>query len=230
MVDGTPAPGYVTVAEAAKRLSVTEQRVLRLIHQHELEADRVGHAYLVRLEDVERRAALAPAGGRRFTTTNAWGLLELAARNPAPWLDRSTRYRLRRLLAERGLAALRSRLTGRGVPSRFRAHPSQLRGLRSDPALMLSGATAAAELQLGLLAGEVVEGYVDARELDGMVRRHHLRTSREPNVILRVVPTFAEAWPPAKDAPLSAIALDLLDDPDPRARTLGAQLLARIGR
>jgi len=63
-----------------------------------------------------------------------------------------------------------------------------------------------------------------------MVRRHHLRTSREPNVILRVVPTFAEAWPPAKDAPLSAIALDLLDDPDPRARTLGAQLLARIGR
>jgi excisionase family DNA binding protein len=230
MVDGNPAPGYVTVAEAAKRLGVTEQRVLRLIHDHDLDADRVGHAHLVRLEDVERRAALAPTGGRRFTTTNAWGLLELAAGNPAPWLDRSSRYRLRHLLAERGLAGLRSRLTGRGVLSRWRAHPSQLRGLRADPALMLSGASAASELGLGLLAGEVVEGYVDARDLDEVVRLHHLRASRDPNVILRIVPSFAEAWPPARISPLSAVALDLLDDPDPRARTLGSQLLARIGQ
>ena len=232
MVDATstPAPGYVTVADAAKRLGVTEQRVLRLIHERELGADRVGHAHLVRLEDVERRASLAPTGGRRFTTAHAWGLLELAAGNPAPWLDRSARYRLRRLLAERGLSGLRSRLTGRGVPSRFRGHPSQLRGLRSDPALMLSGATAASELRLGLLSGEVVEGYIDARDLDRIVRLRHLRASRDPNVILRVVPSFTETWPPARLAPLSAVALDLLDDPDPRARTLGNQLLARSGR
>lgn len=230
MVDATPAPGYVTVADAAKRLGVTEQRVLRLIHECALGADRFGHAHLVRLEDVERRAAQAPTGGRRFTTAHAWGLLELAAGDPAPWLDRSTRYRLRRLIAERGLNGLRSRLTGRGVPSRFRAHPSQLPGLRSDPALMLTGATAASELRLGLLAGEVVEGYVDARDLDEIVRRHRLRSSRDPNVILRVVPSFTEAWPPARNAPLPAIALDLLDDPDPRARTLGDQLLARTGR
>jgi hypothetical protein len=95
---------------------------------------------------------------------------------------------------------------------------------------MLSGATAASELRLGLLAGEVVEGYIDARDLDRIVRLHHLRASRDPNVILRVVPSFTETWPPARLAPLSAVALDLLDDPDPRARTLGNQLLARSGR
>jgi hypothetical protein len=95
---------------------------------------------------------------------------------------------------------------------------------------MLSGASAASELGLGLLAGEVVEGYVDARDLDEVVRLHHLRASRDPNVILRIVPSFAEAWPPARISPLSAVALDLLDDPDPRARTLGSQLLARIGQ
>jgi hypothetical protein len=44
-----------------------------------------------------------------------------------------------------------------------------------------------------------VEGYVDARDLDRIVRRHHLRASRDPNVILRVVPSFSEtvaAGPP----------------------------------
>ena len=95
---------------------------------------------------------------------------------------------------------------------------------------MLSGATAASELRLGLLAGEVVDGYVDARDLDEIVRRHHLRPSRDPNVILRVVPSFTEAWPLHRHAPLPAVALDLLDDPDPRTRALGDQLLARIGR
>jgi hypothetical protein len=49
-------------------------------------------------------------------------------------------------------------------------------------------------------------------------------------VILRVVPSFTETWPLARLAPLSAVALDLLDDPDPRARALGNQLLARSGR
>jgi excisionase family DNA binding protein len=230
MVDQTPTPGYITVLESAKQLGVTAQRVRQLIRERELAADRVGTSYLVRIEDVELRASLAPAGGRRFTTANAWGLLELAAGNPTPWLDRSTRHRLRRLLAERGIAGLRSRLTDRAVPSRFRAHPSQLRGVRSDPALMLSGATAASELRLGLLAGEVVDGYVDARDLDEIVRHHHLRPSRDPNVILRVVTSFTQAWPLDHHAPLPAVALDLLDDPDPRTRALGDQLLARIGR
>ncbi len=100
----------------------------------------------------------------------------------------------------------------------------------SDAGVMLSGATAASELRLGLLAGEVVEGYIDARDLDRIVRLHHLRASRDPNVILRVVASFTETWPPARLAPLSAVALDLLDDPDPRVRTLGNQLLARSGR
>ena len=230
MFDMTPTPGYITVADTARRLSVTEQRVRQLIREHEIAADRVGRSYVVRLEDVERRASLAPIGGRRLTTAHAWGLLELAAGNPTPWLDRSARYRLRHLLAERGLAGLRSRLTGRAVPSRFRAHPSQLRDLRLDPALMLSGATAASELRLGLLAGEVVDGYVDARDLDEIVRLHHLRPSRDPNVILRVVSSFTEAWPLHRHAPLPTVALDLLDDPDPRTRALGDQLLARIGR
>ena len=64
MVDQTPTPGYITVLESAKQLGVTAQRVRQLIRERELAADRVGTSYLVRIEDVELRASLAPASTR----------------------------------------------------------------------------------------------------------------------------------------------------------------------
>ena len=228
MIDGTPALGYLTVAEAAARLGVTADAVRRLIRANELAADRIGRSYVVRLDDVERRADLAPTGGRRLTPAHAWGLLALAAGDPAPWLDRATRYRLRRLLEERGLARLRSRLTARARMARYRAHPSQLAGLRSDPALMLSGVSAASQLKLGLLAGDMVDGYVDALDLDKLILGYHLRESRDPNVVLRVVPTFTDARPRPHIAPVSAVVLDLIDDPDPRTREAGERELAKL--
>jgi hypothetical protein len=111
----------------------------------------------------------------------------------------------------------------------MRAHPSLLAELRREPDLMLSGATAATQLGLGLLARDIVEAYVAADRAEDIVARYHLRVSREPNVVLRVVPRFTPDWPPAHEAPLPAIALDLLEDPDPRAHELGDALIARIG-
>lgn len=230
MVHNTPVPGFITVADAARRLGVTQQRVRQLIGNHELPAERVGRSYVVRVEDVERRVSLLPRDGRRFTPAHAWGLIEIAAGKPAPWLDRATRYRLRRLLRERGLRNLRPRLTDRATLTQMRAHPSELPGLRSDARLVLTGASAASELRLGLLAGQVVDGYLDARHVDDVVARYHLRASRDPNVNLRVVPSFSDAWSHERCAPLSAVALDLLDDPDPRTRALGEQLLEQMDR
>jgi excisionase family DNA binding protein len=222
--------GFVSVAQAARRLGVTESRVRQLIHARELRAQRVQGLWLLPVEEIERREDLAPGRGRRLTAARAWGLLYLAAGLPAPWLNRSARYRLRSLLKERGLKSLRSQLTARGVPTPMRSHPSLLPKLREEPALMLTGATAAMELRLGLLAHDVVEGYVEADRVDDVVGRYHLRASRNPNVVLRVVPQFTSDWPLAHEAPLPAIALDLLEDADPRAREVGEVLIERIGR
>ena len=101
--------------------------------------------------------------------------------------------------------------------------------LREDPALMLTGATAPSELHLGLIGGDHVEAYVDESKIDDVIRLYHLRPSREANVKLRVVPSFMDSWPPAKVAPISAIALDLLDDPDPRSQQVGEEMLRNIG-
>ncbi len=95
---------------------------------------------------------------------------------------------------------------------------------------MLTGATAAADLDLGLLTGDMVEAYVDDGSLEKIRREYHLQSSREPNVVLRPVRRFAWAWPIAHYAPLPAIVLDLLEDLDPRTRQLGESLLDRLNR
>lgn len=225
-----PAPGYLTVPEAAKRLSVVPNTVRRLITTGELPATKVGDQWLVSLEAVDHRLSVAPRHGRRMTCASAWGLLFLSDGQKAPWLTPVTRWRMKRHLATRSLASLRAQLVDRGRPQSYRAHPAMLDRLRDDPALMLTGVTGASELRLGLIGGgDRVEAYVDQPELDAVIRRYHLRPSREPNVILRVVPSFGLSWPPARVAPISAIALDLLDDPEPRAQQVGNQLLGGIG-
>jgi len=228
MVDTTPAPGYVTVMEASRRLGVTPERVRHLIRTNDLAAERLGRAYMVSIDAIERRSALAPASGRRLTPAHAWGVIALAGGDPTPWLDRSTRSRLRHLLGLRGLRNLRARLTDRARPHRLRGHPSLLRDLRADPSLMLSGAPAASRLHLGLTGGEAVDGYLGIGDLEHLVEQYHLRPSRDPNVILRVVPFFSAVWPRPAVAPLAAVILDLLDDMDPRARQVGEEQLIKL--
>ena len=83
--------------------------------------------------------------------------------------------------------------------------------------------------QTGLRASDVVDAYVSTDRFEGLVNGYRLRASREPNVILRLTPRFAQDWPERRYAPVSAIALDLAEDPDPRTREVGLALLARFG-
>jgi len=229
--DEMPGPvlGHLTVAQAAERLSVGAPRVLRLIASGELPAIKVGRQWLIPAAAVDLRRVVQPDRGRRFSPATAWGLLFMAAGNEAPWLTPQERWRLRKYLASSAVSHMRSRLSARGRARFFHAHPGLLPALREDCVLMLTGATAASELRLGLIGGgDRVDAYVDADHLEAVVRRHHLRPSREANVTLRVVPSFGWAWPPARVAPIPAIALDLLDDPEPRAQQVGDKLLSGI--
>ncbi len=94
---------------------------------------------------------------------------------------------------------------------------------------MLTGATAATELRLGLLAHDIVEAYVAEDQAADVIGRYHLRPGDEPNAILRIVPRFTPTWPFAHEAPIPAVVLDLLEDTDPRTRDVGEALLAGLG-
>ena len=230
MVDAISPGGYLSVAQAAQRLGISARRVHHLVTTGDLRSSRLGAITVLPAADVERRRSLRPRDGRRLTPSNAWGVLALASGERPQWLAPDTRYRLGRLLAKHGLVALRAQLVDRAEWHAFRAHLSVLRDLRDDRALMLSGVTAAAELRLGLLAGDTVDAYVDARALTTVIARYRLRESQEPNVILRVVPSFVPSWPPSHVAPRAAVALDLIEDDDPRGRQVGTELLGHLTR
>jgi hypothetical protein len=230
MVDAITPGAYLTVAQAAQRLGISARRVNHLVGTGDLRSSQLGAITVIPVADVERRRSLNPGDGRRLTASNAWGVLALASGERPLWLASDTRYRLGRMLAKHGLVSLRARLLERGERQVFRAHPSVLRAIRDDQALMLSGVTAAAELRLGLLAGDTVDAYVDERALAALVARYGLLDSQEPNVILRVVPSFLPSWPPSHVAPRAAVALDLLEEDDPRSRQVGTELLGRMTR
>lgn len=228
MVDAISPDGYLTVAQAAVRLGISARRVNRLVRTGDLRSRQLGAITVVPVVDVERRRSLRPGVGRRLTPSNAWGVLALASGERPRWLAPDTRYRLGRLLAKHGLDSLRARLVERGGWRAYRAHPSLLPTIRDDSALMLSGVTAAGELQIGLLAGDLVDAYVDERAVAGIVSRYRLREAQDPNVILRVVPSFLPSWPPSHIAPRAAVAVDLIEDDDPRIRQVGTELLGHL--
>jgi len=134
-------------------------------------------------------------------------------------------------LEARPIEALRWQLVARGRAHGYEAHPAAVDRLHDDPVLMLTGTAGAEAAGLGLVGSDrLVEAYVDAAQLDHVVKRYHLRPSLEPNVVLRPIPDFG--WPPPRPAmaPTVAIALDLLENREPRARQLGRQLLDRTER
>ena len=228
MVDAISPLDYLTVAQAAKRLGISARRINHLVATGDVRSSHLGAITVIPEADVERRRSLRPGDGRRLTPPNAWGVLALASGERPSWLSPDTRYRLGRLLAKHGLVNMRARLVKRGKPEGFRAHSSLLREIRDDQGLMLSGVTAAAELRLGLLAGDTVDAYVDERALAAVIARYRLQESQDPNVILRVVASFMPSWPPSHVAPKAAVALDLIEDDDPRIRQVGKVLLERL--
>lgn len=223
-------PGYLLVGEAASRLGVTEQRVRQLVAKHGLAAQRVGRVLMVREDDVSRRVSLSPAHGRRLTPSHAWAVLAIASGAKPEWLGAQARYRLKRLLAERGLRDLESRLTDRAsLPRGYRAHSSLMDKVREADGLILSGPSAAAPLGLSLFVGpDVIEGYVGERDLDAFVARWTLRPSADPNVTIRVIPAFTLPSPFGHVAPRAAVALDLREHQDLRARQVGDELLRSL--
>lgn len=216
----------VSVPQAAALLGVSPQRVRALISAGSLPARRIGGRWLVDGVAVERRARGERLPHRPMSQRNAWALLALAAGERPTGVDPASASRLRRRLAENGLARIAPSLVRRGRRLELRAHPGEVRRLLEDAALVRTGAAAAADVGLGLIAPDAAEGYVRATELSEFIARHALRDSTDPNVVLHVVDGPWPFAPGVRTAPLSVVVVDMLDDQDPRTRAAGRAALA----
>ncbi len=215
----------LTVSEAASRLGVHPSRVRALIHAGDLAARSVGGRWFIDPESVNARTAQGTASGRRFTPARAWGLLFLADDHRPTWLDSNAVWKLRRLLHVHGLDMLRPRLVGRGRRTAWRAHPSDVPRIREEQGLCRTGASTEAAASAGLIASDLVDGYLPSEAQASLIATYGLRPSDQPNVVLRVVPRFADPWPLGREAPMSVVAVDLVEDPDPRTRAVGQSMI-----
>lgn len=206
------------------------RRVYDLIASGRLPAQRFGHRLLLDRRGLDAWAKARSPGGQPFSPARAWGLLLLADGEPVPWLDPVSRSKLRAILRDRSLRQLRPRLERRGERQAFRAHPSDLERLASERGVLRSGASAASEVGIDLVASDFLEAYVPPIRFGALVKRYRLRLSREPNVILRRLPDVAFAWGARRVAPAAAVAVDLAEDPDPRSQEAADRALGRYDR
>jgi len=219
---------WLSPAEAADILGVSPRRVYALVDDGRLRAERVGGRILVSRDSVGERVSGAAANGRPFSARRGWALLLLAAGLDPVGLAPDARSKLRRVLRERDLWAIRARFGTRGERLMLRAHSSDLARIAADPAVVRSGAGAAADAGLPLIAPEApLELYVDAAAAERLIDRYRLAPSQSGNVTLRVVPDEVRAWLTSPVAPWPAVALDLAEDGDPRSRDVARAALTQ---
>jgi hypothetical protein len=219
------------VSAAADELSVHPSRVRALIASGALAAEKVGGVWLVDRASIAGRNRQQTSAGRPLSPANAWALLLAASGEELPsGLKSSARWRVRRALEIYGLGALRPRLARRAEPSSYWALAGELRALRDRADLVLSGPSAAAAYDLGLVGPDAIDAYVPARLIAPLQREHALERMSGPasNVILRAVPDSAWLLGGRRFAPFAAVAVDLCSYVDPRAARVGAELVARI--
>ena len=206
----------ISVAEAARRLAVSERRVQQRIADGSLPAERIGQRWAIDERDLlpldNQRDAGRPVSERSAWAVIAVSLLllrgadEPGAEGASSWLANLTsseriraRRRIRNLLVhnpnaadeldiEHVAAELRMLLGNRARRLLLRASPRDLPDLRSDKRLALAGLSRS---ESGIAAGDMVEGYVEAAGLDAFVDHYLLEQVQrddDANVILHVVP------------------------------------------
>jgi len=202
----------ISLAEAAKRLGVSVQRVQQMVAERKLPVETFGNQ-LVLDSHLFARLSRRPTG-RPVSARNAWALLAIISGDRPTFVDRSKLSRLRRLARDRQqvLDALRYSQP-RSRVLRYDFFPAQLSQLSELLPLRTGLAAELRELHLEE-GGNLLDAYVSEGTLSDIDRRFHpaLNVAR-PNVQLRVP---SEPWVLEHGVSPPVVAADLLDDPDPR--------------
>lgn len=216
----------VTTDQAAARLGVSRQEVLRLINQGALPARRVGRMFLVHPTPLAARERVRPGRGRPFAARVAWAALWEIGGQAADWLSRSQRSRLRSWLRDHDAADVALACRKRAHVHDLRILPAYLERLSTSSGTVRTGMSVAGAVGADIVGSEDVELYCSGKTLADLSATYLLAPATSPNVRIRV-PSFEfpdlfrrVAMPPA------VVAADLADSADGRTRRAGLELLA----
>ena len=216
---------WIEVGEAAALLGVQPGRVRQLLSAGDLAGDQRSGRWWVRLDGVQRMAAVKREG-RPFSPRTAWAVL--AGVTPdllAPLLDRRQAWRVDRYVADLRTTSDVGRLRRRAHLVVRRVHPGLLDVVRDS--LVLSGAAALpSTLPDRLVDDDRVEGYLGRAAWRSLQADVPVSIEGRPNLFVRVVDD--EVWPfpdGALLAPVIVGAVDLLEHADGRSRRAGRAAL-----
>lgn len=229
----------VSVAQAAEILGVHEQRVYQRIREGSLPAERIGHQWVVEMNEV-RRVSRSAVPGRPLSARSVWDIVAVAAGDlsasrlrPSP--RSRARSRLRNLLSRVSSEApdavadhLAHALRNRAERVLVEASPRDLPDVRADERVHPSGVS---RPESNMSAGDVVEGYVAAEDLDDLVADYLLSAAprARANVVLHVVPSGSE-HPSLADLATSPLVLaaDLAEHDGVRERHEAVRVIAHL--
>jgi excisionase family DNA binding protein len=221
----------LSVAEAAKALDLSVRRVRALIDAGAIPAERIGRAWVLSRDAVDRFARRHRRRGRRLSSENAWALLALLSGEEPASVEAPAMSRLRRYARDREWrlellehAEPRAKVLPLWMPA------DDLRKLAEYPLVRsgLSARDAISRLDVVPQGDEPLDAYADEDVAEEVLHRFlPEEDAANPNVILRVV----KGGPPVRgdeEVPLPVVAADLLDHDDPRVRRAAERALREL--
>ena len=214
------------VNDAAKRMGVRPERVLKLIHDGRLEAQKVGSRWVID-ESALASKVWVKSPGRPMSAKSAMVLAQaLEGKEPSD-LSAVEKHRLqkhiRNLLAHSDpKSQLQSWFAARAPVLDFSVSDSDISELREDPRIKLSGIS---DPRSGLLPGNELEAYISKSELDRLRSEWFLvpaKNRQKANVILHVLDKL-----PA-EIPALFSAMDLAEHPGPREQSAANSIIRSV--
>lgn len=235
---------WISVADAAAQLNVSERQVRRLAEAGSLVARRVGSSWLISPDSVRERNRSSISSGRPVSPRLAWAVLaavdaviagvdaeRAVAQAGRDLPERWDRRRLRQLLAGAPEPAAWDRwLRRRAELRRVWVHPGVLGRFLADPRVHAGGA--AATVGLGGAVGDVEKCYVAASDVDDLIAAYRARDDADGQVVLAVVPDDARAHlgEPGRPVPAAVGFVDCVDAADSRQQHVAVSHLADARR
>ncbi len=216
----------LSVHDAAKRLGVRPERVLKLIHDGRIDAQRVGSRWIIDESAIASRVWIK-SPGRPMSAKNAMSLAQALEGDVPSDLDAVEKHRLQKhvrnlLVHDDPKGQLQSWFAARAQALKFSVNDSDIVELRDDQRIRLSGVS---DPRSGLLPGNELEAYISRSNLDRLRADWFLvpaSSGQKANVILRVLDKLPS------DIPALFSAMDLAEYPGPREQSAANSIIRSV--
>ena len=234
------AAATITTNEAARRLTVSTQRLRQLIIANEIHAERHGRMWAIDPASVEEYSRhRRPTAGRSLSTRIVWAALlsDLGTDIDeqvihAFGLFRTEQARLR-ALRDRDANEWRWLARRRARVQRFETFDAYLDRVEHHDGVLRTGMSALADHAVDLIAHRrTLDVYASTSTADALIDAMRLTPASTGNLTIRSIDDFgASGFVLDRDVmPRAVVAVDLLDDADTRTSRAGSDLIEAITR